>query len=74
MQVFVAHGMVAEGMIHGCKDLGLPVEVDEVNNLLELIKGVKFGFGQGLDIAASRLSQSQQGISVLKVSGFRFGT
>ena len=73
MQVFMPHGVVAKGMIHSPQDLGLPVEVDQADNLLELIEGVKFGFGQSLDIAASRLSQGQQGIPVLKVSGLRFG-
>ena len=72
MQVFVTHGMVVKGMIHGPQDLGLSVEVDEADNLVELIKGVKLGFGQGLDIAVSRLSQGQQGIPVLKVNGLGF--
>ena len=72
VQVFVTHGMVAKGMIHGPQDLRLPVKVDQADNLLKLIEGVKFGFGQGLDIAVSRLSQSEQGIPVLKVSGLRF--
>ncbi len=68
----MAHGMVAKGMIHRPQDLGLPVEVDQADNFLELIEGVKLGFGQCLDIVASRLSQGQQGITVLKVSGFGF--
>lgn len=72
MQVFMAHGMVAKGMIHGPQDLRLPVKVNQTDNLLELIEGVKLRFGQGFDIAASRLSQSQKGIPVLKVSGLRF--
>jgi len=73
VQVFVAHGVVVKGMIHRPQDLGLSIEVDEADNLLELIKGVKLGFGQGFDIAASGFSQGQQGIPVLKVSGLGFG-
>ncbi len=45
MQVFVPHGMVSKGMIHGSQNLGLAVEVDQSDNPLELIEGVKFGFG-----------------------------
>jgi hypothetical protein len=59
LQVFVTHGMVMEGMIHGLKDFGLTVEIDQSDDLFELIKRVKFGFGESLDIAASGLSQSQ---------------
>jgi len=56
LQVFVTHGMVTEGMIHGRKDFGLTVEIDEGDDFFELIERVKFGFGQGFDIMASRLS------------------
>ncbi len=55
----MAHGMVAKGMIHRAQDLGLPVEIDQTNDLFELIKRVKFGFGRVFEIAASRLSQRQ---------------
>ena len=68
----MAHGMVAKGMIHGPQDLGLSIEVDQTDDPLELVKGVKLGFGQGLDIATSRFSQGQQGVTVLKVSGLGF--
>lgn len=53
----MAHGMVLKGMIHSPQDLGLPIKVDQADNLFELIKRMKFGFCEGLDIAASRLSQ-----------------
>ena len=69
----MAHGMVLKGMVHGPKDLGLPVKIDEADDLFELTTGVEFGFGQGFDIAASRFSEGQQGIAVLKVSGLGFG-
>jgi hypothetical protein len=58
-EVFVAHGMVAKGMVHGPQDLGLTVEVNQTDDLFELIEGVKLGFGQGLDIAASRIPQRE---------------
>ena len=51
--------MVTEGMIHGRKDFGLTVEIDQGDHLFELIKGVKFGFCQGLDITASRFPQGE---------------
>ena len=73
MKVFVTHGMIVQGMIHGPKDLGLSVEIDQADDLFELIKGVEFSFCQGFDIAASCFSQGQQGIAVLKVSGLGFG-
>jgi len=59
VQVLVPHGVVVKGMIHGPQDLGFAVKIDQADNLLELIKRMKFGFGEGLDIAASRLSQGQ---------------
>lgn len=55
----MAHSMVAEGMVHGPQDLGLTVEVNQTDDLFELIEGVKFGFGQGLDVAASRIPQRE---------------
>jgi hypothetical protein len=73
VKVFVTHGMIVQGMIHGPKDLGLTVKIDEADDLFELIKGVEFGFCQGFDIPASRLSEGYQGIAVLKVSGLGFG-
>jgi hypothetical protein len=60
-------------MIHGLKEFGLTVELDQGDDLIELIKRVKFGFCQGLDIAASRLSQGQYGVAVFEVSGLGFG-
>jgi len=57
LQVLVTQGMITESMIHGLKDLGLTIEIDQSNNLLELIKGMEFGFCQGLDITAGCLSQ-----------------
>ena len=68
----MTHGMVAKGMIHRPQDLGLPIEVDQADDLLELIEGVKLGFGQGLDIALGCFPQGQQGVTVLKVSGLGF--
>jgi len=59
LKVLVAQGIITEGMIHGLKDFGLTVEVDESHDLFELIKGVEFGFCQGLDITASRLPQGE---------------
>jgi hypothetical protein len=56
VQILVAHGIVLEGMIHGAKDLGLTVKIDEADNVFELIKGVEFRFCQSLDITAGRLS------------------
>ena len=56
MQILVAHGIVLEGMIHGAKDLGLTVKIDEADNVFELIEGVEFRFCQSLDITAGRLS------------------
>jgi hypothetical protein len=57
LQVLVTQGIITESMIHGLKDLGLTIEIDQSNNLLELIKGMEFGFCQGLDITAGRLPQ-----------------
>jgi len=59
LEVLVTHGLVMEGMIHRLKDFGLTVKIDERNDLFELIKGVEFGFCQGLDITASRLPQGE---------------
>jgi len=69
----MAHGMVLKSMVHSSQDLGLPIKVDQADDLFELIKGVEFGFCEGFDIAASHLSEGQQGIAVLEVSGLRFG-
>jgi hypothetical protein len=73
LQVLVTQGIITESMIHGLKEFGLTIEIDQSNNLLELIKGMEFGFCQGLNITASRLSQGEYGVAVFEVSGLGFG-
>jgi len=70
-KVFVAQGVVVQGMVDGLKDLGFTVEVDQFHDLFDLMGQMKFGFGQKFQIVAGRLAEGQEGIPVLKISGPR---
>lgn len=67
-QVFMAQGVMVEGMLDGGKDLGLTIEIDQVYDLFDLMGQMKLGSGEELQIAVGRIPQGKQSITVLKVS------
>jgi len=66
-KVFMAQGVVVEGMLHGGKDLGFTVEIDPFNDFFDLMGQMKFGFGKEFDRVVGRIPQGQQSIPVLKI-------
>lgn len=66
-QIFVAQGMVIEGVLHGLKDFGFPIEIDQFHNFFDLMGEVEFGFGKEFHIMVSSFSQGENGIAVFKI-------
>ena len=72
-QVFVAQGMVREGVSHGLQDFRFPVQVHQLHNFFDLMGQTELGFGEEFDIAVRRFSQGQEGIAVFKIGAVGFG-
>jgi len=72
-EIFVAQGMVREGMLHGGQDLGFAVELHQLHNLFDLMGQTEFGFGEEFNIAVGGFSQGQQGVAVFEVGAVGFG-
>jgi hypothetical protein len=66
-QIFVAQGVVVEGMLHGLKDFGFAVEVHEFDHLFDLRGEVEFGFGKEFQVMVSRFPQGEEKIAVFKI-------
>jgi len=67
-KVFVAQGVMAEGMLDGGPDLGLTVQIDQIDDLFHLMGQIKLGSGQPFQVAMGRIPEGKEGIAVFKVS------
>jgi hypothetical protein len=70
-KVFVTQSVVTESMLHGGKNLGFTVEIEQFDDLFDLMGQMQFGLGQEFQIVVGRLPQSQQCITVFEISAMR---
>ena len=60
-------------MFHGLQDFGFPVQVYQLDNLLNLVGQTQLGLGEALYIAMGGFSQGEESVPVFEIGAVRLG-